>query len=102
MEVIEKNLRELSLKTHVHIRIPLIHGFNDDIVSLEGFVNFFNSLNEAGGSFDVELLPYHEYGKEKYEKLGKEYTVCDGFVTDNDVKALANEIKKRNLKLINT
>lgn len=102
LDVIEKNLRELSLKTHVHIRIPLIHGFNDDVVSLTGFVNFFNSLNEAGGSFDVEFLPYHEYGKEKWEKLGKTYTMQNAFVTNTTLERFKKTFEANNIKLITT
>ena len=33
----------------------------------------------------IEILTYHEYGKEKYSKLGINYDVSDGFVTENDV-----------------
>ncbi len=86
------------------IRIPLINSFNASPEDAVAFADFFEFLQKESNNDNLffEILTYHEYGKEKYEKLGKEYTVCDGFVTDNDVKALANEIKKRNLKLINT
>ena len=49
-----------------------------------------------------EILTYHEFGKEKYQKLGMDYTVTDGYVSEDDVKILLTELKNRNLKVINT
>ena len=102
LEVIENNLRTISQKTHIHIRIPLIHGFNDDKTSLEGFVNFFVSLTRDGCSFDVELLPYHEYGKEKWERLGKAYLMQNAFVTDSTLGHFKKAFEDNGVKLINT
>ena len=102
LEVIENNLRTISQKTHIHIRIPLIHGFNDDKASLEGFVNFFVSLTRDGCSFDVELLPYHEYGKEKWEKLGKAYRMQNAFVTVSTLGHFKKAFEDNGIKLINT
>ena len=102
LEVIESNIRALSQKTHLHIRIPLIHGFNDDKASLDGFVRFFTSLLREGCSFDVELLPYHEYGKEKWEKLGKEYRIQNAFVTNSTIQQFKNVFEDNNIKLITT
>ncbi len=86
------------------IRIPLINSFNNSPEDAVAFADFFENLQEESNNDNLffEILTYHEYGKEKYEKLGKSYNVSNGFVTDEDVKALATEIKKRNLKLINT
>lgn len=86
------------------IRIPLINNFNNSKETAVKFADFFEALQKESNNEKLffEILTYHEYGKEKYEKLGKEYTVCNGFVADEDIKTLASEIKKRNLKLINT
>ena len=86
------------------IRIPLINSFNNSPEDAVAFADFFEKLQKESNNNNLffEILTYHEFGKEKYEKLGKNYEVFDGFVTDKDVKNLANEIKKRNLKLINT
>ncbi len=86
------------------IRIPLINGFNNSLEDAVSFADFFEKLQKESHNDTLffEILTYHEYGKEKYEKLGISYEVSDGFVTNEDVKNLANEIKKRNLKLINT
>lgn len=86
------------------IRIPLINGFNNGKENALLFANFFDELKNKSGNekLSFEILTYHEYGKEKYEKQGKEYKVKNGFVTPEDVKILATEIKNKNLKLIHT
>ncbi len=85
------------------VRIPLVHYFNCSREDTEGFIRFFKRLqNEATGELNFEILPYHEFGKEKYIKAGMEYTVTDGFVTDNDIKKLASAITNADLMLINT
>lgn len=98
-EVIENNLRQIEKTKHIHIRIPLIHSFNDDDESLDGFIEFFTSL---GGNFDVEILPYHEYGKEKWLKLGREYTVTDGFVKKETIKKFVDKFNENSIKVIKT
>lgn len=85
------------------VRIPLIHFFNCGEKDACGFGEFFKEL-KATGNTDLcfEILTYHEFGKDKYEKLGMEYSVSDGFVTQNDVDILLNILKENNLKVINT
>lgn len=86
------------------IRIPLINGFNNGKDNAILFAEFFDELTSQSGNKNLyfEILTYHEYGKEKYKKTGKEYKFQNGFVTDDDVKILATEIKNKNLNLIHT
>ena len=86
------------------IRIPLINGFNNGKENAILFAEFFEKLKLESGNENLyfEILTYHEYGKEKYVKQGKEYKVENGFVSPDDVKILATEIKNRNLNLIHT
>ena len=56
------------------VRIPLINGFNAGEREAAGFAGLFASLN-LRDSIAVELLPYHDYGKAKYDKLGIPYTM---------------------------
>ncbi|MBE6733681.1 MAG: radical SAM protein [Ruminococcaceae bacterium] len=83
-----------SIKRKVLIRIPIINGFNN---SPEGFVEFFKKYNTDNMEF--ELLSYHEYGKEKWEKP---YQITNGFVSREDIKKFQQLFKENNLKLINT
>ncbi len=86
------------------IRIPLINGFNNGRENAVLFAEFFSKLKEESNNENLyfEILTYHEYGKDKYEKFGKEYKYENGFVSPEDVKLLATEIKNKNLKLIHT
>lgn len=105
INVIKKNLLyRAKTGKPLLIRIPLINNFNNSKEDTIEFASFFEALQKESNNDKLffEILTYHEYGKEKYEKLGKKYTVCNGFVTDEDIKTLASEIKKRDLKLINT
>ena len=96
LAIIKGNLTALlNMGKQIHIRIPLINGFNADCP--EDFAKFFAELSMGG--CDFEFLPYHEYGKEKWKK---EYTVTDGFITKEQHRAFINTFKKYNLTVINT
>ena len=51
------------------IRIPVIPGFNDSPDDIRGFA----ALLDLVGARDVQLLPFHQLGESKYEKLGLKY-----------------------------
>ncbi len=51
------------------VRIPVIPGYNDSIGDARNFARLFQSL----GVQDVELLPFHQFGEDKYETLGLPY-----------------------------
>jgi pyruvate formate lyase activating enzyme len=67
-EIILKNLRQLShLHDQVIVRFPIIPGVNDDdenVLRLGAFVSSLGSVKE------IDVLPYHELGVEKYKRLG--------------------------------
>lgn len=104
LDIIEKNLI-LRARTGkpLLVRIPLINGFNTSENDAVLFCEFFKKLSKARkDNVFFEILTYHEFGKDKYEKLSVTYTVSDGFVHTEDKQRLANEILKNKLKLINT
>ncbi len=69
-ENILANLRALAGEHKaVLVRIPLIPGVNDDNDNIEQMRTFLHSI----GLFQVDLLPYHEIGVDKYRRLGLEY-----------------------------
>jgi glycyl-radical enzyme activating protein len=53
------------------IRVPIIPGLNDDDLNLESAADFLAQLT---GIREVNLLPYHRLGANKYDMLGLEYT----------------------------
>jgi len=50
------------------LRVPLLPGVNDDQKNLEATAGFARSL---GSVVQVNLLPYHRTGSEKYRRLGR-------------------------------
>jgi pyruvate formate lyase activating enzyme len=54
----------------INIRIPVIDGVNADDESIIGIINY---LKENINVYRVNLLPYHNTGSHKYEKLGLDY-----------------------------
>lgn len=52
------------------VRIPVIPGYNDSITDAEEFGKLFLSL----GVQTVELLPFHQFGENKYQKLQLHYS----------------------------
>ncbi len=58
------------------LRIPLIGGFNAEEEDAKQFAALFGGL-KSEGDFTVELLPYHEYGKDKYGALGVDYKMTE-------------------------
>jgi len=55
----------------VVVRIPVIPGFNDGPADAAGFSALLSDL----GAEHVELLPFHQLGEKKYEKLGLPYVL---------------------------
>jgi pyruvate formate lyase activating enzyme len=102
VDIIKENILKLSKKAHIHIRIPLIGGFNDNDEALDGFTEFFSTHKRSNACFDIELLPYHEYGKVKWEKIGRRYTVKDGFVSKDLVDKFKQAFKNNGFTIINT
>lgn len=50
-------------------RIPVIPGYNDQLIDAAGFSQ---RLKEVGAP-RVQLLPFHQFGQNKYHLLGREY-----------------------------
>jgi len=65
------NLEFLLLNgANVHIRIPLIPGFNLEEDEIEEIVHYIKSLSRK---LPVYLLPFHRLGASKAEKIGVKY-----------------------------
>lgn len=73
-ELILSNLKyAIETGKDVLPRIPVIPGFND---SLNDAKNLARVIKEAGGT-KCQLLPFHQFGENKYEQLGREYAYKD-------------------------
>ena len=65
-----ENLQKLSerFSGDIHIRIPVIPGFNTDMDEVQKIAAFVKKINCA----KTELLPYHKLGENKYAAVGKQ------------------------------
>lgn len=79
----------------LHIRIPVINGINAD--KPEKFAEYFSTFDTKNVVF--EFLPYHEYGKEKWQS---EYKIKNGFVSPADIKKFDLIFKEYGLKTVIT
>jgi len=65
------NLRNaVECGSRIIVRVPVIPGHNDERENLLHLVEFIRDL---GGIDGIELLPYHRFGANKYEGLGRQY-----------------------------
>lgn len=101
-EVVIDNIRRALLYgADTLIRIPLIHGFNSSQGDALRFSEMLSSLPSP--RLRVELLRYHEYGKDKWAKIGKPYTMtADAFVGDDEFDAFCSTIKSDKIELVRT
>ncbi len=63
-----------SGKTELIIRVPVIPTFNETPEEIRAIAKFAATLP---GVKRLHLLPYHRLGQDKYEGLGREYTMKD-------------------------
>ena len=54
-------------------RIPVIPGFNNALNDAKGMAEHLVSV----GAHQAQLLPFHQFGENKYHKLGKSYAYAD-------------------------
>ena len=70
--ILENALRIAKSGAHLIIRTPVIPGFNDSPEDIAAIARFASSLP---GVEEMHILPYHRIGQDKYEGLGREYTL---------------------------
>lgn len=67
-----KRIAEYGIR--ITIRTPVIPGLNDDKENILGIARFIGSVPQIK---EYELLPYHQFGVNKYTALGKDYELSD-------------------------
>ncbi len=83
------------------LRIPLIGGFNASVADAHAFAGLLTGFGGTG--FTLELLTYHEYGKDKYAGLGMEYTMGpEAKVSPAQLEQFTDILKSSGLSLIKT
>lgn len=95
-ETVKRNFEHFCrMGRQMHIRIPLINGFNADDPT--AFATFFTQHDTSQVVF--EFLPYHEYGRDKWKTP---YEITDGFVSQQMVDLFRETFTAYGLKLIAT
>lgn len=75
-DTIKENLEFLSeMGKRIIIRTPIIPHHNDDEYNITNEMDFLLHLKHAPEYID--LLPYHDYGSQKYPQVGKIYPLAD-------------------------
>lgn len=100
-ETVIENLKSASQRRNqLLLRIPLINGFNASAQDADGFAKILSPYMKEG--FALEVLRYHEYGKDKWAQHGMEYKMQDGFVSDEQFNEFCDILKKNSIKLVRT
>jgi len=83
--LILQNLERIASQMRTWIRFPVIPGFND----FQKNIKEVACLASRYGVEKVSLLPYHEFGKSKYEKLGRDYLFqCTDKISEENLEKI--------------
>ena len=98
IDLIKNNFKTLvKMNKKIIPRVPLIPGYTTDDENIKEIIIFVKSLNLT----EIHLLPFHQYGSNKYKLLKKNYklTDVDASSTENTEK-IASEMRCNGLKVI--
>ncbi|MBJ9999957.1 choline TMA-lyase-activating enzyme [Erwinia sp. S38] len=77
-ERVKRNLEWLvDSGANVVVRIPLVRGYNDSEESVLTAIDYIKKLSRRGNIRRIDILPYHQLGKSKYQKLDMNYPVLN-------------------------
>ncbi len=82
-ELMLENARKVAAsgQTNLIIRVPVVPTFNDTVDEIKAIAEFTDKLP---GVEQLHLLPYHRLGQDKYDRLGREYTMRDILPPDKE------------------
>ena len=83
--LILQNLERIAAQKKIWIRVPLIPGFNDSQKNIKEVACLASQYKVE----KISLLPYHEFGKSKYEKLGRDYLFqCTDKISEENLEKI--------------
>lgn len=89
--IILENLLRISFLTKVIVRIPVIPGVNDNTEEIRNIGEFARLMLNVD---TIHLLPYHSFGENKYQLLGRDYPLADAIaIGDGKMAILKHEIE---------
>jgi pyruvate formate lyase activating enzyme len=93
--LISENLKKTASTVRTWLRFPVLPGYNDSIKNAEKVACLASKL----GIEKVSLLVYHEWGKPKYEKLGRVYPfLFPGEIGDQRLENIKKIFDERGVK----
>lgn len=97
LELIMKNFDYLAkhCPQKIIIRVPVIPNFNYDQDSLQRIIDLASQARIK----EVNLLPYHTLGKNKWEQMFKQYTMADKMLTKQDLREYLDYGQKQGIKI---
>jgi len=99
-DIIKENLLQ-SMSRQVLVRILLLNNINTSNADLEVYLNFFSHTQNP--LLQIEFLRYHEFGKQKWGRLGKPYLMDDtAFVSDEILCTFRTAFTNAGYQVINT
>lgn len=88
-----KKFRQAFPEKNIIVRTPVIPGINDKKEELFAIADFLQGIGEIQ---DYELLPYHSFGRGKYEQLQRQYPMGDLAAADaNEVRKINDELRAK-------
>lgn len=97
--IILENLEFLANhKATINIRIPVVEPVNNDETTMKNIIQY---IKDNIGFVKVNLLPYHNTGSSKYDKLGRVYPAKDLLVpSDENMEKLKLMFEEQGFKQI--
>lgn len=88
-----ENVIRISYITKTIVRIPVILGVNADVESIRAIAEFTRLMHNID---TIHLLPYHNYGENKYALLGRIYPMKEhpNSIEPTTIEALKAEVEK--------
>ena len=85
---------------NVRVRMPLLHGVNDDKAEIDAMIEFFTPYRYQKNFDGVDLLPYHKLGVGKYAQLGRDYGIeGDPSLSEDDLNRIEGWISEADFKV---
>lgn len=78
-------------------RLPLIPGYTLDLINIDSVLRFLKPFDIQ----EIHILPFHQYGANKYETLGMEYLMKDTPVpTPSEIDAIRHYIQANGYQVV--
>ena len=96
-KVLENFTRLVEQGVHVVPRLPLIPGYTLDLLNIDRVIRFLKPFDVE----EIHLLPFHQYGANKYQTLGMEYLMKDVAVpTKSEVEAIRSHVEAHGYRVV--